>query len=308
MKYYPVLIPTLNRYEHFKRCVESLSRNTHADKTELIIGLDYPPSKKYEDGYKKIKEYIPTITGFAKVTVFERDHNWGASKNFIDLREYAYSKYEAIISTEDDNEFSPCFLDYMNKALEKYQDNNTVLSVTGFNNTHNYKVTKNNVFFAPTGNHWGIGRWRGKQQLLIFDDNYEKNILFSFKKSFKLFKVSPNALALLIAMYKTNSSWGDLKMSCKNILEGRLQLRPRISMVRNWGNDGSGLHSGSYPQYEQQEIQTDRIFNIDDIDLIVNKSVYKSLFFSPFSHNKVKAWMQILKIVLKYLIIRIKKL
>lgn len=39
----PILIPTLNRYEHLKRCVESLAKNKLAKESELVIGLDYPP-------------------------------------------------------------------------------------------------------------------------------------------------------------------------------------------------------------------------------------------------------------------------
>ena len=42
MNYTPILIPTLNRYNHLKRCVESLAKCTHADKTDLYIALDYP--------------------------------------------------------------------------------------------------------------------------------------------------------------------------------------------------------------------------------------------------------------------------
>lgn len=42
--YAPVIIPTLNRYVHLKRCVDSLAKCTHAPDTELIIGLDYPPT------------------------------------------------------------------------------------------------------------------------------------------------------------------------------------------------------------------------------------------------------------------------
>ena len=52
MTFYPVIIYTLNRYEHFRRCVESLARNTHAEQTELVIGLDYPPSEKYVEGHR----------------------------------------------------------------------------------------------------------------------------------------------------------------------------------------------------------------------------------------------------------------
>lgn len=95
MTYFPVIIPTLNRYEHFKACVESLSACTHASQTELIIGLDFPPSNKYVEGWKKVQAYIPKIQGFKKVTCFERNTNLGSSKNSRALQDYALSKYDA---------------------------------------------------------------------------------------------------------------------------------------------------------------------------------------------------------------------
>ena len=57
-QYAPVWIPTLNRFEHFKRCLESLERCTGADKTDVYVGLDYPPSDKYVEGWKKIDAYL----------------------------------------------------------------------------------------------------------------------------------------------------------------------------------------------------------------------------------------------------------
>ena len=56
--YSPVIIPTLNRYEHFKRCLESLEQCTGATYTDVYIGLDYPPADKYIDGWRKIDEYL----------------------------------------------------------------------------------------------------------------------------------------------------------------------------------------------------------------------------------------------------------
>lgn len=52
MIYSPVIIPTLNRYEHFRECLESLEHCVDADKTTVYIGLDYPPSEKHVDGWK----------------------------------------------------------------------------------------------------------------------------------------------------------------------------------------------------------------------------------------------------------------
>ena len=62
MSYAPVLITTCNRYEHLKRCVESLSKCTLASETDLIISVDYPPSDKYVDG----NELSPLFFGVSK--------------------------------------------------------------------------------------------------------------------------------------------------------------------------------------------------------------------------------------------------
>ena len=50
-KYAPVMIPTLCRYEHLKRCIESLQMNSWAKYTDLYIGLDYPAKESHIDGY-----------------------------------------------------------------------------------------------------------------------------------------------------------------------------------------------------------------------------------------------------------------
>ena len=56
--YAPVLITTLNRYEHFVRCLESLERCTGSENTEVYVALDYPPSEKYKGGWVKISSYL----------------------------------------------------------------------------------------------------------------------------------------------------------------------------------------------------------------------------------------------------------
>ena len=55
--YAPVIILTLNRFEKFKKCLESLEACTGADKTDVYVSLDYPPSEKYVEGWKKIDSY-----------------------------------------------------------------------------------------------------------------------------------------------------------------------------------------------------------------------------------------------------------
>lgn len=309
MNIYPVIITTVNRYEHFKRCVESLARNTHANKTELVIGLDYPPSEKYEEGYKKIKAYIPTITGFRKITVFERDENYGAEANFAALLSYSFEHNDAVISTEDDNEFSPCFLDFMNKALEKYKEDNNVLCVEGENNIKYLNLIQSNIMFAPTGGGRGLGFWKQKE-MPFFDNSYPVKLLNSWEKSWDIFKNYPGMLQMLLAMVKNGKElWGDVLISCKNITEGTLQLRPRRSMVRNHGYDGSGLHSGVNLKYARQlmeyEIENTRVFELENIETKCDPKIKKAIYWHLLPNNRFLALLNILKILCCYIRYRI---
>ena len=82
--YAPVIIPTLNRYNHFKRCLESIEMCTGAEYTEVYVGLDYPPSEKYIEGWKKIDNYLAEKeknNRFKRLIVFRRGHNCGVGVN-----------------------------------------------------------------------------------------------------------------------------------------------------------------------------------------------------------------------------------
>ena len=108
----PVIVTTLCRYEHFVRCIESLKSNSLAGQTDLYIGLDYPFKEAHWDGYKRISAYLDDLTGFKTVNVIKHDSNVGSSANYHSVLDVVLKKYDRFIYTEDDNEFSPCFLEY----------------------------------------------------------------------------------------------------------------------------------------------------------------------------------------------------
>ena len=53
MNYAPIIIPTLNRNDHFIKSLESLEKCSGAENTEVFVALDFHPSGKYIDGWKK---------------------------------------------------------------------------------------------------------------------------------------------------------------------------------------------------------------------------------------------------------------
>lgn len=266
MNYYPVGIPTLCRYEHFYRCVESLRICTHANKTELVVSIDYPSKESHWAGYNKIVDYVEHLDGFAKITVFKQSHNLGAIENFKFVEHYIYEHYDAAIFSEDDNEFSPNFLDYMDKGLELFMDNPKVMSISGYMYLYQIDRPLLNVFPGYGYSAWGVGEWKNKRY--TYQEQGEKvyldKILFSWNKSFKLFKLRPTNVNNLLTMKLYHQSYGDCFRVSEHVLEEKYSLFPRVSKVRNWGHDGSGEHCKVEDGFAFQVIDKNSIFDYDN--------------------------------------------
>jgi len=266
MNYYPILIPTLNRYHHFKECVESLSRCKHADKTELIIGLDYPPSEVYEEGFRQIKSYIPIIEGFGKVTVFEHTANLGPGGNMRFLIDYCKKFYGAFIVTEDDNVFSPSFLDYMNQALDLFWDNERIITVSGYNDEAAYNQGKFTCYLSKDNCAWGIGHWFHKEEQLktiLGNFDFFKHVVYSRNEARKILTTYPVLYSMLNDMVLEELRWGDVMRTTVNIVKETFQLKPAISLVRNCGYDGSGVNCGLNDNFNRSHQLISNSFSFD---------------------------------------------
>lgn len=245
----PVLIPTLCRYEHFRNCLDSLSRCTLADRTEVYVGLDYPLVDSHRDGYEKIKAYLSKYMVrkcFKALHVMVRDSNYGVNGNFQALLDHVSSHYDRWIVSEDDNVFSPNFLVFINKGLEKFKDDKSVFAINGYRHFYDVK-TEGNTFFRQNVDFsaWGYGIWKDRYELysMINYRFYKKNSS-NIRSIVKLWR---NGYMRLACMYSFASrKWDGCKTD--NALSVYMALKdcdvvmPTISCVRNCGVDGSGVN------------------------------------------------------------------
>lgn len=284
MNYAPIIIPTLSRIEHLKRCIESLKKNNYASETDLIISVDFPPSDKYRDGYKEVKEYLSNgIEGFADVKLYYQNENLGARDNAMFLVNRVIELgYETFIWTEDDNEFSPCFLEYVNKGLEIFKDDEHVFMVCGYSEPHTMTSTSNNVKEIYTFTPWGYGTWIKKFNAIIEKITIENftNILNDDEKAgflaynrpdmfrylFEAVVSDPDAKDRLYGWYYNKNrdiAYIDQTIAPIMTLEGCFSVCPIRSLVRNWGiDDHSGITkmSNGEIRYEEQEIDESTSF------------------------------------------------
>lgn len=274
--YAPVMVTTLCRYEEFRTCMESLSRCTDADKTEVYIGVDYPADESHRNGYRKIVDYLPSISGFRKVNIFMREENWGQWKNGHDLRERIREKYDRFIMTEDDNEFSPNFLLYMNQCLERYKDDSRVVRVCGYSYMEWEDIGDYPFNAFPMQGYcaWGMGGWFSKEQEIRSTFKKAKDIIHDKQVVRKLFSERLH-VTVHNMMFRWHKYSGDIRFVCNCALNDKYCIFPSVSKVRNHGFSGNGLHCTTINTYAKQRIDTNSSFVLDKFEIKKYKQIDK---------------------------------
>ena len=298
MIYAPVAIHTLNRIEHLKRLIGSLQRNPFARFTELYIAVDYPPNEKYEYGHGKIVEYVNQgITGFAKVHTIFREKNYGPYLNGLSLKEHVLQEHDRLIVTEDDNEFSPSFLEYMDNALERYGDNMDIFAVAGYSYPISISDKDDSVIWQSASfSALGFGYWRRSFETVRNDIGPMVMKALSDRTTVrKLKEKSPHLFDWYVRSIILHDSamWDDqngrvliidVTMSIYMVLFGKSMVMPTVSLVRNWGHDGSGVHCGVDDSYEKEYISTATTYDLlddhakerlDDMNILITKHLNK---------------------------------
>lgn len=256
MIYAPVIIPTLNRVEHLSRCLNSLRKSPLAIETDIYIGLDYPPSEKYYSGYERMKDYLSQeIIGFKSINIIRRNENMGGIRNGAALAREVFEKYEYCIYSEDDNEFAPGFLGYMNDALKKYKNNENILAVYAYHpKIKKLSPNSNEAFVTTYFSAYGFGCWKQKEEELkqILNVRYIENLACDKAKQRKIKKKLPEAMCYLCSIllrkesvYQTEDGRLELidtERIVHSIAEHKYLLCSPVPLVKNWGYDGSGEH------------------------------------------------------------------
>ena len=246
----PIAFFAYNRPYHTYKTLTSLASNFEARETDLFAFID---------GHKKISEIQlidnveKIIKSFSKkfksITIQRSNINLTGGLNQKRGISHVLSKYDSVISVEDDIYVSKNFLNYMQNALTKYKNNKKVWHINGFN--HPIKINGDfECFFMRSMLCWGWGTWKDRwedfmDKPLSCDPYYLKEIFtkemihefdLHLKKSVYWCQVEANASKQL------NNTW-DIFWYSHIFLKKGLCLTPKVSLTRNIGHDGSGIHS-----------------------------------------------------------------
>ncbi len=290
----PIVLFVYNRPWHTQQTIEALQNNELASKSELFIYADGAKNEKAYTQVEKVRSYVRVVSGFKKVTVIERDKNWGLANSIIDGVTQTVNKYGRVIVLEDDMVTSPFFLRYMNNALEFYKNEEKVMHISGWN----YPIeinTLNDVFLWKVMNCWGWATWANNWQ--YFEKDTDKLINEFTKEDIYKFSLDGTAnfwkQVLLNKKGKINT-WA-IYWYASIFKQNGLCLNPVQSFVQNIGHDNSGENCSKTNSFSSSNLSLNRdikfIEKIAENDLALerikvfyklNSRLYKKLMSKVF--------------------------
>jgi hypothetical protein len=283
----PIVMFVYARPDHTKKTVEALQNNKYANESDLYIYSDAAKMSNKLQLVSEVRSYITTISGFRSVNICNRKYNYGLAKNIIEGVTEICDKHGRVIVLEDDIVTSQYFLEFMNKALEKYANFEQVWHVSGWN----YPININgldDVFLWRLMNCWGWATWgdrwsmfEKKPDYLIDKFNEIEIDLFNLGGAHDFWsQVTLNASGEL-------DTWAIFWYATIFQNDG-LCLNPSRSFVANIGLDGSGENCGNNSSFTVELINNSSIKCIDTNLYEDDVALHRIVKYYRWKSNKLR--------------------
>lgn len=280
----PIALFVYNRLEHLIQTIEALKKNVLASESELFIFSD-GPKKGGGEKVQCVRDYVKEIDGFRTVKIYESTDNKGLAYSIIDGVTRIVNKYGRVIVVEDDLVTSPYFLQYMNDALNIYENDEKVACVHGYN----YPIEGlPETFFIRGADCWGWATWK---RAWFFFEPSGKVLLAELKRrrleaSFDFGGHASYTKMLRDQIAKKNNSWA-IRWYASAFLRDMLCLYPGKTLVRNIGFDEQGTHCRTPTECFDSELAQSRI-NVERLALTEEQKCRKKYedYFKGLSGKK----------------------
>ena len=267
----PVCLFVYKRFEHFKKSVEALQQNYIAKYSDLYICSN---AAIHDDEFKivnDIREFSLSINGFANVTLIKNETNKGQEETFLKNITKLLNDYKKIIVLEEDMVTTKNFLNYMNDALDYYEDMKKINSIAS------YSVPIEGRFFDYTDTYfiqrscsWGWATWADRWMSMKWTITKEDLYGISWFKFNSAGYDKYNMLSEVVGQ-KLNA-W-DIKTDYTMYINDLLTVYPKKSFLWNIGMDGSGEHCGATNVFDPILIDENKIKFTFANNIVVNKKI-----------------------------------
>jgi len=287
MRLSPIILFAYNRPWHTRQTVEALLKNRLAEASDLFIFSDAPKDEADKINVDEVKKYLKSIKGFKSLKIIERQRNYGLVKSIITGVTEIINIYGKAIVVEDDLITSPYFLEYMNDALNFYNNNESVISISAY--IYPVKARLPETLFLKGADCWGWATWKrgwdlfenDGQKLLNEITNKKLGKEFDYDNSYPFTEMLKDQIAGKV------DSWA-IKWQASAFVKNKLTLYPGKPLVKNIGFDNSGTHCSDSTKYDT--VISQNPVTIKNIPVRQNRLAVKAIkkYFNSLRPNIIK--------------------
>jgi hypothetical protein len=275
----PIALFIYKRPAHLRRALESLASCAEASQSALHIFADAPKLPEHAQAVAETRAVARSATGFASVTIVERDENWALARSIVRGVADMCSQFGRVIVVEDDLIVGQDFLRFLNAGLDRYAKDERVMQVSGYA----YPVGESggrDAFFLPMVSCWGWATWaRAWSQFdptmsafaeIEKDANARQR--FNLDGAYDYWGMAQDQRRGIV------DSWG-IRWQMSLFARNGLALYPATSLVENAGVDATGTHGSGQKAFQR---------TIADNDLGVDIGWPKSIEVDDAMFGRVK--------------------
>jgi hypothetical protein len=312
----PVVLFVYNRPEHTTQTLNALMANELAPQTLLYIYSDGPKDDASNEIHKNINEVRKIIhekRWCGEVKISESSINLGLGTSVKNGVSEVIKKHGRVIVLEDDLVTSPVFLNYMNDALDYYENRKGVFSISGYCLPPNkFKVPDNysyDVFASLRNSSWGWGTWVDRWEQVDWEMNNFKTIADDPFIKEAINRGGDDVFQLLEVRHIGKLDIWSIQFTLAHFANHAVSIVPTFSYVNNIGLDGTGMNCGTNVSFSN--IILCNTENIRFLDVLYEDRRIINSFYNVYCNKKRPLWQKLInrmsQIVRKKRVFSIKK-
>jgi hypothetical protein len=205
----PVCLFTYARLDETQKTVRALQANFLAESSDLFIFSDGPANESTKAKVAAVRNYLRKIDGFKSITIIESPTNMGLANSIISGVSRIIEINGKVIVLEDDLVTSANFLNFMNTALNFYEIQSKIFSVSGFSfNLPSLKNHPKDFYLGYRASSWGWGTWANRWQQVDWEVKSYPSFKWNLLQHIKFMRGGSDMPRLLKAQLKGRiDSW-----------------------------------------------------------------------------------------------------
>ena len=245
----PVAVFVYSRFDKARECLSALEKCKLANESDIHIFADgYKGDKdreKVTSVQEWVKRYAVDCKAFKSVNVHIKEHNVGLAKSIISGATELINKSGKVIVVEDDLLVSRGFLAYMNGALDFYEKDENIWEIASYG--YNLKALRkypHDLYLSYRSSSWGWATWKDRWDSVDWEVKDYEQLQNSTEMQKRFCRGGGDLYPMLqMQMRGELDSWA-IRWNYAGSKRNALTVYPKYGLVRNFGFDGSGTHSG----------------------------------------------------------------